>query len=139
MRATHSFERADFAESGEPHRSHGTWLRAWQLLRKHRPILIRGAAEFARTRPGEPLSALVVDGDTPEAVRLQAEFGFPRIRVSVGIVQPRADATELLARHAPAHFDWRLADPPGTRRTLPIVVITKAAVLFDVAHYVVPA
>lgn len=125
----------------EPRRvaDEANWLRAWHLLRRHRPWLIEGAARYARERPREPLAALVVDGDLPEARQLHPKIGLAAARVSVGIVQPRVNARELLTRHAPAHALWQLADPPGPRRPLPIVVIARSAVLYDLAYYVAPA
>ena len=135
MRATLPHRAPGFADDGEPPHPSGTWLRAYQLLRKHRPLLVRGAAKYSREQPGVPLAALVVDGEPPESARMRRQLGLPNDRLSVALIQPRTAAADFLARHAPASYDWRAPEPPGRRRELPIVVITDALALFDVAHF----
>ncbi|MBM4014252.1 MAG: hypothetical protein FJ293_04725 [Planctomycetes bacterium] len=113
--------------------------RAEQLLLKHRPLLCDAAREFLRRHRAVPLAALVLDTNDEEARAIAGERLPPGSRLSVAIVQPRALLAPLLRRHSAARWNLRDDDPPGPLRPLPILVITRAAIRFDVAWYPVAA
>jgi hypothetical protein len=109
--------------------------RADHLLARHRPLLLDAAREYLRRHPAVPLAALVLDTNDEEARSIAGSLMHPGSRLSVALVEPRARLAPLLRRHAAAHWTFRDDDPDGPRRPLPILVVTRAAVRFDVAWY----
>lgn len=110
--------------------------RSFDQIEQHRATLAAEAARIAREHPAARLVGLVIEADAPEAaafLRMLAP-GTPTVGSFVGIV-PRKMAVELLSSNAPQGLDWLEDDPVGSKRKLPILVVTKTGYRTGVAEY----